>query len=141
MSNNGKMTSSPRFDELVKAFNETRSKIKEIEERHKQELEKPFRLKELLTERLLQGLAATGQQMARTQYGTVSIALRPTASCSDPNLFINYVREHDAYELINRHPNSTACQVFAKEHGELPPGVKINVMRSVNVRNIAQTED
>lgn len=141
MTTNGKMASSPRFDELVRAFVELRKVTKEIEDRHKQELAKPFRLKELLTERLLESLAETGQEMARTQYGTVSAAVRVTPSCSDPNLFIDYVRKNDAYELLDRRPNSTACQEFAKEHGCLPPGVKVSQVRYVNVRAATQTED
>lgn len=141
MTTNGKMASSPRFDELVRAFVELRKKTKEIEDRHKQELAKPLRLKELLTEELLEGLASTGQEMARTQYGTVSAAVRVTPSCSDPNLFIAYVRENDAYELMDRRPNGTACAEFAKEHGQLPPGVKVSSVRYVNVRAATQTED
>ena len=141
MSENGKMASSPRFDELVRAYNKTDNVIDKIKERHKQELEKPHRLKELLTERLLEALADTGQEMARTQYGTVSAAVRPTASCFDPNLFIDYVRKHDAYELMDRRPNSTACQEFNNQHGELPPGVKINLIRFVSVRNRKTEED
>jgi len=135
------MTSSPRFDELVRAFVELRKVVKEIEDRHKQELAKPLRLKELLTAELLEGLASTGQEMARTQYGTVSAAVRVTPSCSDPNLFIAYVREHDAYELMDRRPNGTACAEFAKAHGQLPPGVKVSQVRYVNVRAATQTED
>src|SRR6266576_838310 len=133
MTTNGKMASSPRFDELVRAFVELRKVVKEIEDRHKQELAKPLRLKELLTAELLEGLASTGQEMARTQYGTVSAAVRVTPSCSDPNLFIAYVREHDAYALMDRRPNGTACAEFAKAHGQLPPGVKVSQVRYVNV--------
>lgn len=141
MTTNGKMASSPRFDELVRAFVELRKVVKEIEDRHKQELAKPLRLKELLTEELLEGLASTGQEMARTQYGTVSAAVRVTPSCSDPNLFIAYVRENDAYELMDRRPNGTACAEFAREHGQLPPGVKVSSVRYINVRAATQTED
>jgi hypothetical protein len=140
MTTNGQLKSN-RLDTLVQAYIDCRKKIKEIEDQHKQELEKPYRLRELLTERLLQVLADSGQEMARTQYGTVSAATRDTASCSDPNLFIDYVREHNAYELMDRRPNSIACRQFAKEYGALPPGVKLNSIRYVNVRAPTQTED
>ena len=130
-----------KFDELVEAFIECRDVIEAIKERHKQELAKPNQLKEMLTERLLDMLASTGQDMARTKFGTVSAATRDTASCSDPNIFVDYVREHDAYELMDRRPNSTACRAFLDEHGELPPGVKLNVLRYVNVRAASHTEN
>jgi hypothetical protein len=123
-----------KFDEMVFAFIATRDKIEEIEARHKHELANPRRLKELLTERLLNKLQETGQEMARTKYGTVSAATRDTPSCTDPNLFVQYVRDNDAYELLDRRPNATACKEFLKEHGQLPPGVKLNQLRYVNVQ-------
>jgi hypothetical protein len=136
-----------RFDMLVKAFVATGRVIEEIEAEHRERLKKPLRLKELLTEELLNRLAETGQEMARTKYGTVSAAVRDTASCSDPNLFIDYVREHDAYELLDRRPNVTACREYNNEHGMLPPGVKLNSIRYISMRSTtaqkeaAQTED
>jgi hypothetical protein len=130
-----------KIDELVNAYNATDNVINKIKERYQQELKKPNRLKELLTEQLLNMLKATGQEMARTEYGTVSAAVRDTASCSDPNMFIDYVREHDAYELMDRRPNSTACREYLEEHGMLPPGVKLNSIRYVSVRNRKTAKD
>jgi hypothetical protein len=130
-----------KIDELVKAYNETDNVIDKIKERYQQELKKPNRLKELLTEQLLNMLKATGQEMARTKYGTVSAAVRDIASCSDPNMFIDYVREHDAYELMDRRPNSTACRVYVEEHGMTPPGVKLNSIRYISVRHRKTEED
>jgi hypothetical protein len=126
-------TTELRFDELVSAFIDTRDVIKAIEERYKEELKKPYRLKALLTERLLDKLKATGQAAARTEYGTVTAVVHTTVSCSDPNAFVDYVREHDAFELMDRRANKTACEEFLKNTGELPPGVKINRQQDVNV--------
>jgi hypothetical protein len=130
-----------KFDKLVKAFVDTRSVIEDIEERYKQEKKKPLRLKELLTEQLLKKLKQTGQEMARTKYGTVTAVTHDTASCSDPDIFIHYVSEHNAYELLDRRPNKTACKEFLKNNGELPPGVKFNSKQDVNVRNIKKEEN
>ena len=142
MPKNGKLKSSPRLDKLVNYYLELRKEIEEIKERHAHELDKPNKAKEILTEQLLQALDSTGQEMARTKFGTVSAAVRDTASCSDPALFIDYVRKNDAYELVERRPNSTACREFAKGNdGKWPPGVKVNSIRYVNVRSPAQKED
>jgi hypothetical protein len=129
------------IEDVVRAYIKTRNDIKQIKERHEQELKKYYQYQELQTEWLLTTLKATGQEMARTKYGTVSAAVRDTASCSDPNMFIDYVRENNAYELMDRRPNSTACREFNDKHGMLPPGVKLNTIRYVNVLARAQTED
>jgi hypothetical protein len=129
------------IEDVVRAYIKTRNTIEQIKERHKQELKKHHQYQAIQTAWLLTTLKATGQEMARTKYGTVSAAVRDTASCSDPNMFIDYVREHDAYELLDRRPNSTACREFNAKHGMLPPGVKLNTIRYVNVLARAQTED
>jgi hypothetical protein len=129
------------IEDVVRAYIKTRSTIEQIKERHKQELKKYHKYQEIQTEWLLTTLKATGQEMARTKYGTVTAAMRDTASCSNPNEFIDYVREHDAYWLLDRRPNSTACREFNNKHGMLPPGVKLNTIRYVNVLARAQTED
>ena len=138
---NGK-SSSPRLDKLVNYYIKLRTEIEDIKKQHEAELAKHLKAREVLTEQLLEALDSTGQEMARTKFGTVSAAVRDTASCSDPALFIDYVRKNDAYELVERRPNSTACREFAKGNdGKWPPGVKVNSIRYVNVRSPAQKED
>lgn len=138
---NGDRPASPRLDELVKVFIATRTEIKAIEERHKAELAKPLKLREMLAERMLKQLADTGLEMARTEYGTVTAVTHDSVSCKDANLFIQYVREHDEYELLDRRPNKTACKEYLKANGQLPPGVKMNSKQDVNVRAINEKED
>jgi hypothetical protein len=122
------------FEFLVDAFIQNRDAIEKMEERHKLELKPAFRLRELLAEQLLLKLKATGQEMARTKAGTVSAAPRISISCSDPGIFMDYVRENDAYELLDRRPNKTACIEFNDVNGQLPPGVKMNTKQDVNVQ-------
>lgn len=129
------MTTNPRIDKLVNYYIQTRNFIAEIKKRQKEELAKPEHNIEVLAAELIKVLDGAGVQSARTKSGTVTLSTHNSASCSDPNVFIDYVREHDAYELINRHPNPTACKDFAKEHGNLPPGVKLNIKRTVRVNS------
>jgi hypothetical protein len=84
--------------------------------------------------RMLTALDATGLKSAKTENGTASVLTKSTAACSDPDAFITFVRENDAYELMDRRANATACRAFAEETGALPPGVEINTTRSVGVR-------
>jgi len=122
-----------RIDKRVAQFVQLRDKIAELEEMHKDQL-KPFKAaKERLVGEMLEFLDKTGQKSAKTAEGTVTATVRHTASCSDPDAFIDFVRENDAYELIDRRANATACRDYADEHGALPPGVKISSMRTVGV--------
>jgi hypothetical protein len=87
-----------------------------------------------LTGKILAALDATGQISARTEFGTATINVNHYASCSDPDAFVEFVRENDAWELMERRASGLACRAFAEEHGRLPPGVRINTVRSIGVR-------
>lgn len=88
----------------------------------------------VINNRLLQYLADTKQKSARTAAGTVTAAVRETASLFDPDAFMNYVREHDAWELMERRAAKIACKDYAETNGVLPPGVKLNTIHYLSVR-------
>lgn len=123
-----------RIDKRVATFIKIRDGIAEIEERHKAELKPWNDLKEKATGELLQLLDDAGLKSAKTAAGTVTVKVFHTSPLSDPDAFMDFVRENDAYELMDRRANSTACIEFAESHdGKLPPGVKINSRRTVGV--------
>jgi len=120
---------------LILYYLQTSDTIKAIEARHKQELAKSKKFLEKLSYLLLEALDNSGQDSAKTKKGTVSAIVRDTASLSDASKFMDFVRDNDAYELMDRRANGTACKEYAREHGVLPPGVRINSIRLVSVRN------
>jgi hypothetical protein len=87
-----------------------------------------------VTNRLLAFLDATRQKSARTAAGTITAVARETAALFDPDVFMDFVRKNDAYVLMDRRANKTACIDFRESHGTLPPGVKINVYHHLSVR-------
>ena len=135
MPPNGKIETSPRLNKLVAMYLAIRKKKEQIEERHKKELVQIEAMKQKLTGTLMEILDRTGQESARTTEGTVSLSMRHTASLADPDAFMDYVMKNGAFELMDRRANSPACREFAEEHGSLPPGVKINSVRTLSVRS------
>lgn len=134
MAKNGKPEDLTKINKLVAQYIALRTRMEQIEEQHSQFL-KPFeQAKAQLTGLMLEFLDNTGQESAKTNEGTVFAAVRNTASLADPDAFMDYVMRTGSFELMDRRANSTACREFADENGELPPGVKINSLRYVNVR-------
>jgi hypothetical protein len=126
--------SNGRIDKRVAQFVIVRDEIDSIKERHKMELAPFEEAKQRLIGEMLDFLDRTGQKSAKTAEGTVSISVRHTAVCTDPDQFIEFVFEQNLPELIDRRANAVACRDYAEEHeGSLPPGVKINSMRTVGV--------
>lgn len=123
-----------RIDKRVAQFIAIRDKIDEMKEEFKAQLAPFEEAKQKLVGEMLAFLDYTGQKSAKTAVGTVTVVVRPTAVCTDPDLFMDFVREHDLYELLDRRANATACRDYAQEHdGTLPPGVRINAFRTVGV--------
>lgn len=59
-----------------------------------------------------------------TFYGTIFKTTKATAALRDPEAFMDYVRENNAYDLLDRKANVTAVRTYIEEHaGEQPPGV------------------
>lgn len=124
-----------KINKLVAQYRAIRVRIEQMEEEQKKQL-KPFKdAKDKLAGTMLEFLDRTGQEMARTDEGTVYVLVKHTTPLGDPDAFMDYVMKNGAFELMDRRANSTACREFAEEHGSLPPGVKLNTTRTVGIRS------
>jgi len=131
---NGKVVTEIDFGKWVGQFVSLRDKLAEFDEAARQKRKKIVDLMTLIENQIMSALDATGQESARTEFGTASITVRHYASCDDPDAFVGFVRENDAWELMERRAASIPCRTWAEEHGQLPPGVKINSVRGIGVR-------
>ena len=123
-----------RIDKRVAQFIQIREAIEQLKEKHKLELAPYEDIKGKLVGEMLDFLDKSGQKSAKTAEGIATVIVRHTAVCTDPDEFIEFVRKNDAYELMDRRANAIACRDYAEEHeGTLPPGVKINSLRTVGV--------
>jgi len=131
---NSKVVTEIDFGKWVGQFVSLRDKLAEFDEAARQKRKKIVDLMTLVENQIMSALDATGQESARTEFGTASITVRHYASCSDPDAFVDFVRENDAWELMERRAASIPCRAWAEEHGQLPPGVNINSVRGIGVR-------
>lgn len=135
-ASNGKATAvdNTQMDKLVAQYRAIRTRMEQMEAEFERALG-PFKLaRDKLAGTMLEFLDKTGQKSARTNEGTVTATMKHYASLGDPDAFMDYVMKNGAFELMDRRANSTACRDFAEEHGSLPPGVKLNSIRTVSVR-------
>jgi hypothetical protein len=121
------------IDKRVEQYLWIRGEIERIEKANVEALKKHRLTKEKIAGELLEFLDKNHLKSARTAFGLVTVLVKPTSPLTDPDAFIEFVRENDAYELLNRAANPTACLAYAEEHGSLPPGVKINSRRTIGV--------
>ena len=108
-------------------------KLDELEEEFKASVAPLENIKNLLQGYFEKFLTDTGHQTAVTAGGTVHWNHRVTAKLEDPQAFMDYVIANKQFDLLDRRANATACRELA-EKGTLPPGVKLNTIRTIGVR-------
>lgn len=84
---------------------------------------------------LLKTFEDTGMESVKTEFGTAYRSVRTSASVADWDAFFTHVREHGAWEMLERRCNKTAVEQHkAVNDGQLPPGLNWREERVVNVR-------
>jgi hypothetical protein len=84
---------------------------------------------------LLAQLQSIGGKSIATEHGTVyqDISIKP--SCQDWNSFYAFVREHDAFDLMEQRLGRNAIAKYMKDNeGRLPPGVSVFKEATVKIR-------
>lgn len=115
-------------------FIQTRDLIKKIEDETKEKLKPLRQIQELLAGRIQAFMVENSLVNLKTKAGTCYTTTKRTASLSDPDAFMTYVIEHNAFDLLDRRANSTAVQDFVKKFKALPPGCNLNTIETVGVR-------
>jgi hypothetical protein len=83
---------------------------------------------------LLSRFQAAGIQSVRTHHGTAYISTKTSATVADRDMFLNFVREAQAWDFLESRVNKTAVQEYKEQHQALPPGVNWREELDVNVR-------
>src|SRR5215210_2277437 len=122
------------FEKRIGQYVKLRDMIKEKEEAHKEEL-KPYReALDTLNNMLLGMLKETGQDSAKTVFGTAYRKVKRSATIADGDAFRRHVIGSEDWSLIDWRANVKAVEEFVKENHEAPPGVNYSTMFDVGVR-------
>lgn len=74
----------------------------------------------------LQYLSDQGMDSAKTPAGTVYRQVEMTPSAEDWDAVYEYIRENDAFDMLERRIKKTFVADYLEENeGQLPPGVKV----------------
>ena len=118
----------PTADQLAKVYVKIRDKRRALEK-------EVLQLKEqesLITSELLEICKQQGAQTIRTEYGTVSKRTTKNYWTSDWESFTNFVKEHDAFSLLQQRINTANMAQFLEENPDLlPPGLNADVTQTV----------
>lgn len=118
-------------DHLVKIYIKMRNKKSALTK----EIDGISEQMEEVAQALLEICKETGAQSLRTSHGTVSKKVATRYWSSDWESMWNFVREHNAYELVEKRVSSTAMSKFLEANPDLLPiGLNIDSKYTVSVR-------
>jgi len=118
-------------DRLVKAYIKIREARQELS-RQDADLEQK---QDMIQSKLLEVCKETGAESLRTEFGTVTRRVAKKYWTHDWESFYKFVKEHDAFPLLQKRISITAMQEFLEEYPDLhPPGLNVDSSYVVSVR-------
>lgn len=122
------------IEKRVAQYIAIRDKLRAMDEAFEQSKQPLIEIQNLLTGYMLQTLEKAGATSIRTKLGTCIASTRYTASLADADAFMDFVKEQQRFDLLDRRANSTACRDYVEKHGAVPPGVNLSAIRTLGIR-------
>lgn len=114
-----------------------KAKIKKDAEAAEAELTK---IQDAIEDKIKEIMHNAGVTSMKTPHGTAYIAYKESATVADWDVLLNYIKENEAYDLLEKRVSKTAVRDRMEEdrHGNYtnppPPGVNFVRLEGVNVR-------
>lgn len=123
-----------RVDDIVAAYVRLRDLKSELKAQQAEAMKPYDEALAKLEAEALQILSDTGVESMKTSAGTVYKSVATSATVQDKSAFMDYIREHLAFDLLDVRANKTAVQDFVTENQDTPPGVVIRREMKVGFR-------
>lgn len=123
-----------QLDELIGKYVALRDKKAEITAEHKVKVGK---IDEVLTKiegALLRTFESTGTESVRTEFGTAFKATTVSITAADKSAFLDFIKEKDAWPLLDVRPLKSAVVEYQENSGDLPPGLSMRSEIVVQIR-------
>lgn len=120
--------------DLVDRYVKLRDKKAQIEAEHKTQLAPINGMLDKIEGVLLQKFQEVGVDSMKTEAGTAYIATKTSVSVADWDAYFEFIKQNDAWHMLNRSANKTAVEDFRSANDELPPGINYSAVHTLNVR-------
>jgi hypothetical protein len=121
-------------DKRVAQYIAVRDALKAANEEHEARIKPLVDLQNMLTGWMENFMQTAGADNIKTAHGTCYRTTRYSASLADPEAFMGYVIANNAWDLLDRKANVTACKDYVAEKNAPPPGVNMSSISTVGVR-------
>jgi hypothetical protein len=121
-------------DRMVEKYIALRDKVGEIKKRHAAELERYHTVMDTLEAMLLDVLNQHQANSMRVEGGTFYKSTRSTPRVTNWQAALSYIREHEAWDLLEARVAKNAAQAVIEETKAGIPGVEVTRETVVHVR-------
>jgi hypothetical protein len=83
---------------------------------------------------LMAKLDADGLTSFKTEYGTAFLTTTDFANVEDWDAVLRFIREEDAFDMLEKRVSKTAVRGYIEANKEVPPGIKYGTKLDINVR-------
>jgi hypothetical protein len=112
---------------LVKAYVKIRDARKELKAKFEEEDGALETQLDTINAELLEILKTVGAESMRTEFGTITKRVYRRYNTNDWYSFHNFVKEHDALDLLEKRVSQGNMATFLEEHPDLhPPGLNVD---------------
>lgn len=122
------------FDTVITKYVELRAKCEEIDRDAKRRIAEIKKSMGLLEAWVTERADEEGLKTVPAKAGTAYWSTHYTCSAAEPAVFFDYVKSHEAWELLEKRASKTAVKAFIDEQGSPPPGINFSAYRAFNVR-------
>jgi len=123
-----------KISELVAKYIEVRDKKSKLKADYDADVAKIDKVLDKIEAALLKTFETTGMDSVRTEFGTAYTSTKTTASIADPDAFITFCKQNDAWHMLQKRVAQSVVEQYKDEHEVLPPGIDWRVEKTVNIR-------
>lgn len=123
------------LDQRIREYLAIRNKLKDLDAAHDAARKHYTETLSQLSGIMLDFLEQSGQDGAKTKFGTCYTSSKVTASLADPDAFMRFVIANEKFDLMDRKANATAVRAYVKENKNLPPGCNLTTVKTLGVRS------
>lgn len=128
-------TQEINFDDLVDKYVRLRDKKRQVQERHKDEINKFDVVLRNIETLFLAEFNRTGMNSVNTNHGTAFKKTQTSVTIADKDIFRNFIwSDPDNWIFADLRANAPAVQAYLDENESLPPGVNLTSRLTVNVQ-------
>lgn len=121
--------------DLIARYIELRDEVAAIKKRAEAEIRPLNDFMQVIASKMLSDMNEAGESSKKTPAGTAFIKQADFCGVGDWDQVVDYIKENNAFELLNRAVNKSAVKEYMAEHDDVPPpGVNITLKNEVQFR-------